>query len=142
MLKSRKLNLFLILLGALSGLPLSLIDDNFFDTERYLLVRAFIGGVVFSAALCFILDYRSRRPIRFGLDANACDLSRPYNSFFLLGLVIATAGMVGSLLNVMLQKLLVVPGFVFFCRNVALLRLLGVLMVYPQLPKANVKEYG
>ena len=113
MSKSRKVNVFLIFIGGLSGLPLSLVDDSFFDTERFLLVRGFAGGIIFSIVLCFVLDYGSRRLIRFGLDENAFKLTRPYNAFLVLGLVIGSSGLVGFLLNVIEQNQLLVPSFVF-----------------------------
>jgi len=111
--KSRKVNLFLILMGGLSGIPLSLVDDSFFDTERFLLVRGFFGGIIFSIVLCLVLDYGSRLQIRFGLDENAFNLTRPYNALFVLGLVIGNAGLVCFILNVIQHNQLLVPSFVF-----------------------------
>ena len=111
--RSRKVNLFLILIGGLSGIPLSLIDDSFFDTERFLLVRGFFGGIIFSIVLCFVLNYGSRRHIRFGLDESVFDLTRPYNTFMVLGLVLGSAGLVCFLLSVVQQNQLLVPSFVF-----------------------------
>lgn len=114
MISARKMNIGIMILGPLYGVVCSFMDASFFDSERYLLIRTFIGGLLFSLFLSFLLDTDKTGTARIDLEHSVFDFTKSYNSFFILGVTLAVAGFVCFLISALQSKQFLIPGFLFF----------------------------
>jgi uncharacterized membrane-anchored protein len=111
MSSGRRFNLAVLSLGVLSGVSFAFIEPTLFDSERHLFVRSLFGGGIFSFFLCFLLDANSHHPKKIDFDNQLFDLTRPYNSLFIIGVTFLLSGVVCFVILIMQSKDTTVSGY-------------------------------
>ena len=113
MTSGKRFNLIIIFVGALCGIPFSFIDPSFLDSESYLIYKALLGGSFFTVFICYLLDTERDSFHKIDLNHYAFDFTKPFNSFFVIGLIIMLSGTVCFFLVIFKSSQFMIPGYLF-----------------------------
>jgi hypothetical protein len=106
-----RFNFIVMSIGALGGVSFSFVDPSFLDSESYLIIKTLLGGAFFTTFICYLLDVDRDCVHKIDLNHYVFDFTKPFNSFFVIGVTLMLSGIVCFFVMIFSSKQFMIPSY-------------------------------